>query len=711
MKQPTSEEEEIFCQAVEIRETALREEFLRQACKSDAALRQTIDSMLADHAQATRLFQEVSAGFTLDQAAAAESAEDLGRDPDLGTSIGPYRLVQKLGEGGGGIVYEAEQDTPVHRKVALKILKPGIDNRRVMTRFQAERQALELMEHPNIARVLDAGVTQTGRPYFVMELVRGTKITVHCAEHAVPLTARLQLLEQVCAAVHHAHQKGIIHRDLKPSNILVTLVEGVPIPKVIDFGIAKATAGPSEATLQGPAGTPAYMSPEQINDSKDIDTRSDIYSLGAVMYELLAGRPPFELSDRTTTGTNDMRQRLLNEVPPPPSRVVRTGASSRVEWNEDLDLIVMKAIDKDRERRYETMRGLSQDIARYLAKEPVHAHPPSRVYRMKKLVQRNRLATAAIAAGILVLAGGFTTSSLLYLRAQAAEQIQAQLRVEAEAAERTQAQLRAEAEEREYVAKAAIFLLQNKPAEADAEIQRMGGMLTQPSVEATNVFRTLATWNAVRGDFKAASQRLLALSRVNRFDDSDMTDNVTRDLVPIAAALVEAGDIETLRQFEDLLTQRLGHTNNPVAAEQILKICLLLPPSPEIMKRLEPLAAVAENSLPTNRVTARNWLESWRCYALGLWHYRVGHFDHAIRLINMALNGRKNEAVVNACCLTVRGMAYGKLGQTENAQADLEQAKAMIEGKFSSPLERENEGLWYDWVSARDLLREATNKD
>jgi eukaryotic-like serine/threonine-protein kinase len=712
MKPTTTDEEEIFHQAMEIRDTAQREAYLRRSCQSDPLLRQSVDAMLIDHDQATRLFQEVASGFKLDEDALAHSTDELGVDPDLGTAIGPYRIVQRLGEGGGGIVYEAEQDAPVHRKVALKILKPGIDKWRVMNRFQAERQALELMEHPNIARVLDAGVTRDGRQYFVMELVRGTKITEHCLKHSVPLAARLQLLQQVCSAVEHAHQKGIIHCDLKPSNILITLVEGVPLPKVIDFGIAKATASaPSEWTRQGfPAGTPAYMSPEQISGSKDIDTRSDIYSLGVIMYELIAGHPPFDKEESSKSGAGGLRPRLLEQDPPTPTQRALRNGNPRVEWNEDLDWIVMTALERDRERRYATVRGLGQDIARYLAHEPILARPPSRLYRLRKLVRRNRLASGAIAASVLALMAGFTASSYLYVKADAAERKQAELRVAAEAAEQKQAQLRAEAEERAYVTKAAILLMQNKTAEADAEIQRMGGMLTQPSVEATNVFHKLGTWNALRGDWKAASQRLLALSRVNRFDDSDMTDNATRDLVPIAPTLVEAENLEALGQFEVFLTDRLGNTNNPVAAEQVLKICLQYPPSPNMLTRLEHVAAVAEKSLPATSPARLNWLQAWRCFAVGLWDYRVGHYGESVRFLNLAMTAPRNEPVVNACCLALRSMALRSLGRTANADADLAEAKGLIERKFSSPLEMDNEGLWHDWLTARILLREATPK-
>jgi serine/threonine protein kinase len=708
MSPTTDDEENICCQALEIQDSAQREAFLRQACKSNPWLRQSVDAMLTDHEQATRLFQTVAADIAIDHS--SDNIGELNVDRDLGTTIGPYRLLARLGEGGGGVVYQAEQEAPVHRSVALKILKPGLDHHRVMKRFQAERQALELMEHPNIARVLDAGVTPDGRPYFGMELVPGTKITAHCQNNALPLAARLLLVQQVCSAVQHAHQKGIIHCDLKPSNILVTLVEGLPVPKVIDFGIAKAIANsPSEWTLLGyPVGTPSYMSPEQLSGSRDIDTRSDVYSLGVIMYELVAGCPPFDMDEPSTTGTKSLQRRMVHGDPVPLSRLRRKDDSTHFEWTEDLDWIVMTALERDRERRYATVRGLSQDIARYLANEPISARPPGRLYRLGKLVRRNRLASGAIAAGTLILATGFTTSSLLYLKAQAAEQTQVQLRAAAEAAEQQQSKLRAEAEEREHVTKAAILIMQNRMEDAEAEIQLMGGMLTQPSVEATSVFHSLAIWNAMRGNWKAAAQRLLALSRVNRFDDRDMTDNATRDLVPIAPVLVEAGDLDALRDFEEMLTQRFQHTNNPIAAEQVLKICLLLPPSRIIRKRLESVAATAENSLPTDTTARLNWLQAWRCFAMGLWHYRIGDYERSIHLLDQAMTSPKTEPVIIACCLTVRSMAYQRIGNAANAATDFAKAKTMISDKFLRPLEHDSQGLWHDWLTARILLREAS---
>ena len=698
MNQTPLDENEIFCQAVEIRDPAQREEFLRQACNANPPLRQSVDALLADHDQATRLFQDVLTDFKLDADPIADIA---GNDPELGALIGPYRLISRLGEGGGGVVYEALQETPVHRTVAIKFLKPGLDKTRVMNRFDAERQALELMEHPNIARVLDAGVTPDQRPYFVMELVRGVKITEYCSKNALTLQERLQLMLQVCSAIQHAHQKGVIHRDLKPSNILVTESEGACVPKVIDFGIAKATAdAQAQWTLQaGPIGTPAYMSPEQIRGSKDIDTRADIYSLGVILYELLAGVIPIDADDSQTSPSSTS----TSTSPLPPSQILRRNTSDAIARNDDLDWIVLKAMDKDRENRYETVRGLSQDIARFLANEPIHARPPSRLYRFKKLIQRNRLASAAIAAGIFTLCAGFTVSTLLYLRAKSAERLHA-------LAEQKQSQLRAEAEERECVTKAAILLMQNKTAEADAEIERMGGMLSQPSVEATSVFRQLSTWNAVRGDWKAAGHRLLALSRVNRFDDSDMTENATRDLVPLAPALIESGEIQSYREVESLILDRLEHTNNPIAAENILKICLLLPPSSDLLKRLQSAAAVAENSLPNPQIVPVNWLESWRCFALGLWYYRTAQHDSSIFWLSASLNGLNNETATRACALSVRSMALQKSTRSEEAVADLQLADSLIAAHFAEPPGFINQGVWNDWLYARILLREAQGK-
>jgi len=343
-----------------------------------------------------------------------------------GRQLGPYKLLQLIGEGGFGSVFLAEQTEPVKRRVALKVIKLGMDTRQVIARFEQERQALAMMDHPGIAKVLDAGATETGQPYFVMELVDGHPVTEHCDRNNLSITARLELFAQICSAVQHAHTKGIIHRDLKPSNVLVSVHDGQPRVKVIDFGIAKATAGNlTEKTLftghRQLIGTPEYMSPEQAEGSMDIDTRTDVYALGVLLYELLTGSTPFD-SRRLRSAAFAEIARIIREVDPPsPSSrlsqsadtLVTVAARRRIEPRKlssilrgELDWIVMKALEKDRQRRYETASGLAMDIRRYLAGEPVSAAPPSTLYRFGKFVRRHKasVAAASLVAAALVVA-------------------------------------------------------------------------------------------------------------------------------------------------------------------------------------------------------------------------------------------------------------------------------------------------------------------
>jgi serine/threonine protein kinase len=357
----------------------------------------------------------------------------------LGGQIGRYKLLSVLGEGGMGIVYLAEQKHPIRRQVALKIIKPGMDSKRVIARFEAERQALALLDHPNIAHVYDAGTTEAGRPYFVMEYVKGLSITEHCDRHKLTIEDRLDLFRQVCHAVHHAHQKGIIHRDIKPSNILISTQDDQAVPKIIDFGVAKALAQPlTEITLvteQGQLfGTPEYMSPEQADmTNEDIDTRSDIYSLGVLLYVLLTGVLPFDSATFREGGIEHIRQVIRETDPKTPSTCLsslgeeakKVAQSRRIEvaalakcLHKELEWIPLKAMRKERSERYRSASEFADDIENYLKGAPLIAGPPSTVYRLKKFVRRNRALVTGVAAVLAVLVVGVVVSTLFALRAQ-----------------------------------------------------------------------------------------------------------------------------------------------------------------------------------------------------------------------------------------------------------------------------------------------------
>ncbi len=441
-----------------------RATFLDGACHGNPALRQRLEALLVAN-ESKDSFLEPEAPQPSRKPVGTMKL-DLTEAPDeaVGQTLGRYKLLERVGEGGCGVVYVAEQTQPVRRRVALKVIKLGMDTKQVVARFEAERQALAMMDHPNIAKVLDAGATETGRPYFIMELVRGIRITDYCDQANLSTNDRLDLFIKVCQAIQHAHQKGIIHRDIKPSNILVTLHDGVPVPKVIDFGIAKATEGRlTDATvytqLHQFIGTPAYMSPEQAEMSGlDIDTRSDIYSLGVLLYELLAGSTPFDGQELMSQGIDAMRKTIREQEPARPSARLETLQGEELtttarrraaeapklvnQLRGDLDWIVMKCLEKDRTRRYDTANGVAADLKRHLDNEPVTARPPSTAYRLQKLVRRNKLAFAAGAVITASLVIGIAASVWQAVRATRAEREQTHLREVAEAAERTVAEQR-----------------------------------------------------------------------------------------------------------------------------------------------------------------------------------------------------------------------------------------------------------------------------
>ena len=413
----------LFLAAAELPPDA-RPEFLAAACGPDRELREAVDRLVTAHQNPVSLLDRpaISPGATC---AFPSPESGAGHRDGPGATVGPYKLLQRLGEGGMGEVWMAEQDQPVRRRVALKVIKPGLDSRQVVARFEAERQALALMDHPNIARVLDAGTTPEGRPFFVMDLVKGFPITKFCDDNKLTPRERLELFVPVCQAIQHAHQKGVIHRDVKPSNVLVAPYDGVPVVKVIDFGVAKATGQQlTERTLYtgfgAVVGTVEYMSPEQAGINQlDVDTRSDIYSLGVLLYELLAGSPPFTKKELEKVGMLEMLRIIREQEPSKPSTKLSTARGlptlaanrgtepaklTRLVRGE-LDWIVMKALEKDRTRRYETANGLAMDVQRYLADEPVLACPPSARYQLRKFCRRHKtglLMTISLAVWLLL---------------------------------------------------------------------------------------------------------------------------------------------------------------------------------------------------------------------------------------------------------------------------------------------------------------------
>ena len=463
-----------FLAALERDDPRERALFLDQACGGDAALRAKVDALLKSHAEAGGFVDESAASLGHSSGATPADSKEIGtrrsasvtsdqttdqpqtREPtDADTTVdssrvshslprgtdaiiaGRYRLIETIGEGGMGSVYLAEQSEPVRRHVALKLIKSGMDSRAVLARFDAERQALAMMDHPNIARIYDGGLTASGQPFFVMELVKGEPLTGYCDQRRMSIKARLELFVSVCQAVQHAHQKGIIHRDLKPGNVLVTEVDGKPTPKVIDFGVAKATevrlTDMSVADTGAIVGTPTYMSPEQADPSSmDIDTRTDVYALGVMLYELLTGSAPIDAKQFQRGAMLEML-RMVREVDPPrPSTKLSTAealpsiaANRQIEparlvslVRGELDWIVMKALEKDRDRRYDTANAFARDIQRYLSDEVVEARPPSRGYRLKKFVKRNRGQVIAAGLVLLTLLAGIAGTTFGMIRAE-----------------------------------------------------------------------------------------------------------------------------------------------------------------------------------------------------------------------------------------------------------------------------------------------------
>lgn len=711
-------EQALLDAALGLPDRAARALFLDRACAGNAALRARLEQLLEDHAHAEAFFDFTPAIPTAEGMAAASpetvasassdaTAVDCEGEP---TRIGRYRIVRRLGAGGCGVVYLAEQEEPVRREVALKLIRLGMDTERVIARFALERQALALMNHPYIARVLDAGVTESGRSFFVMELVVGDRITDFCDQRRLSLRERLELFILVCQAVQHAHQKGIVHRDLKPSNVLVTAQDGAPAPKVIDFGVAKAVSNDAEelgATIavEHFIGTPAYMSPEQAEPGRpDVDTRSDLYSLGALLYELLTGQPPFDTRRLLAAGLDELRRILREEEPVRPSlRVRRLPAAEQAALatrlgctpsallealDRDLDWVVLQALAKDRQRRYVTVQGLALDLRRYLDDETVAARPPSTLYHVQKMLRRHRLAFVAGTAVFVALAGGLGASTWLYLREREAV--------------REQTRLRADAENAERIMRAAYLTRDRKFAEADALLAASQTPRDRASYDAGMAYRAVGDWLAAQKRWPEVAARFAVVERVAEFDT---WDSVTRDHQSYGVALVMSGDAAGYERFCAEQARRFADVTNGAAVQRVLKTCLLLPPDAASLARLRPLGECAERWM-ASLSPQRN---EWTSIPNALWRYRNGDILGAEQMARpYGMNGRPG----SACTATLRlilALCEWRQGREAEARTSLETAGKVVTERFAAELLSGNhvEGFWYDWAFAHILLLEA----
>jgi serine/threonine protein kinase len=687
--------EQLFSKAIKLRTAEDRAEYLARACADDLALRRRVEKLLRAHVTAGQFLSPDTPALSL--SALPERQTSPPPVEHAGDRIGNYTLVERIGEGGCCVVYLAEQTQTIRRQVALKLIKAGMDTRQVVARFEAERQALTLMDHPAIAKVFDAGVTSQGRPYFVMELVRGLPITQYCESYKLTLHQRLELFIQVCKAVQHAHQKGIIHRDLKPSNILVTTCETnlppsssstreQPAPRIIDFGIAKAMQAP----LTDPAvvtwagqfiGTPAYMSPEQAAmNSEDIDVRSDIYSLGALLYELLAGVTPLDQETLARAPFDEIRRTIQETEPLKPSarlaqRLVAAarqraadpaaedgGVLTRHRYAEtkqgiawvrgELDWIVMKALDKDRARRYETANDLAEDIQRFLSHEPVLAGPPSALYRARKFVRRHRVGVALAAAVALALLAGLSVALVGLRRASRAETVARQERdraVQAEADTRRMLELFSD----KLVADDEMIGLLHSAARLARE------QLGPTNLAALRLLTPLAPNLGRLGAWTNALDLYLMLIETDP-DNSDYWQ--CAHAAALAAVLPEVSP--RLRQG---MLERFAANQDFTDGLRLAKALLI---APDDETHLGTACALARQSVQARPQNAA-------CQTLmGMAEYRRGNWAEALRWLQKAEHSEDSNAAPLAYCFGA--MARQRLGQTSAAWEALARASRQL---------------------------------
>ena len=709
---------EVFTQAIQL-PIEKRGDFLKRVCAGDKDLRERIETLLASSDRAGAFLEQPPA------AAFSQSRVEASVGEKVGDRVDRYKLLQQIGEGGWGVVFVAEQEEPVLRRVALKVVKPGMDTKSVIARFQAERQALALMDHPNIAKVFDAGATQSGRPYFVMELVEGVKITDYCDQQSLPVKIRLELFVQVCEAIQHAHQKGIIHRDIKPSNVLVmTASDGRPMSKIIDFGIAKATTGQqlTDKTIftasETLIGTPAYMSPEQASlASHEIDTRSDIYSLGVLLYELLTGTTPFDARELLKAGFDEVRRVIREDEPVRPSaRLTSMNASDlakiahhrHAEASElirkvrgDLDWIVMTALEKDRTRRYKTVNGLAVDVQRFLAGETITARPPSKVYKFQKLVLRNKLLFAGIATIAALLIGGIIVLSAALAREQEARRLAAKDEQKAQQVMKFIQQLADNNEnvistlrqladmleadgkvtESEEMRNQAIALFQKPGPGDDISKDQQGSLLTlRASIEAR------------RGQWEQAA--------ADAANSLDYQPSASGRYAMVAALYLKTHNRSAYERFCKKLYLQYRGTDNIFTADAVAKACLLLPCSEVDLNGVGHLADTAV-TLGAKDEGAMPFFEI--CKALS--EYRLGHFANAAEWAQKSVDSFRKDARPHA--YGVLALADWQLGKRDDARAMLAAGEALAPREMPARVAADPGTAWLVWLFARVQLDEA----
>ena len=719
-------EVELFTEAINL-PTEERISFLDRACTGDHDLRRRIEKLLRNHDRAGEFMEAPLAG-SINELRTKISA---GEKP--GDRIGRYKLLKQIGEGGCGIVFVAEQQEPVRRRVALKVIKPGMDTKSVIARFEVERQALALMDHSSIARVFDAGATENGRPYFVMELVDGVKITDYCDQHALPTSHRLELFVQVCLAIQHAHQKGIVHRDIKPSNILVTTgPDGKPVPKVIDFGIAKAIGGQrlTEKTIFTAAelviGTPAYMSPEQAAlQTADVDTRTDIYSLGVLLYELLTGTTPFDTRELLKAGLDELRRMIREQEPVRPStRLSTIVAAARAsfstnhgveapglirEMRGELDWIVMKALEKDRARRYATANGLAMDIQRYLSGEVVLARPPSAGYKLQKLFKRNRLMFIGLGLMFLLLIVTLAVTVRLVLTQRRQVMWAAAIQLEAKAIryardgnpDAAAATLRESlAIRRRYVDGeppniTAEFVLDGlirmrKISEAEALLDEILTPTALARSESRDLVLLRADLCAQDGKWQTALSDAMWLMKVQ-------PENSSRYHL-LAPLLVATTNLSAYQNLCQKIVERFSNTTDVNIADQMAKDCLILQSAGVNLKTV-----AAMSGLAVTNGKASGAYHFFQCCE-GLAQYRLGNYQEAAKWAQAAAKNSFPHSQAEA--YAVLAMARYKLGNEIDARQMLSNCNHVIESRLAKPGESLGQD-WKDWIIAHALQSEA----